>query len=634
MQTRFVHWRSPVAATLILVLLIAAVSVFVTANVNDREEAASFQRLASEAQEFASTLELNMNSDRRQLELIAALAGDYMALGTSDLRTFLDQYPGNGNFFSRIEILLPGDIVLSPNGEETDVSGQFSFAREAGLGAHISDRELDLDGEGYVVRHFVPVAHNGETVAMLYGVIDIGTLGEELPYTPYGGEAAVYVIDGATGDFLIDTWHDEPGNIWATGSRPMAEGYDDAQLRQGLIDGESNYVVFVSNTTGSYLYFYYMPIPINHWRVALSVPESVVFADARHVRSLLNALLILESAAFLLYILWLIRYVRRETGEKQRQLDALHDIYEVEKLLFNAHEHHENVPRALEIIARMLPAKRVAFTMLNHMEPMASYIWEDGGENRSGTALLAGAEQLAAYFSAGHPEISAHTASEVRAVLPGAPESMGDLAAIPVEDADGVVCGVLSAGGLGRRSGCAAMLRSVEFSFAMLCSNTRTYQTMQRMGERDVLTGLYNRNRYEMDLHSIIAACGASLCCVFVDVNGLHELNNSMGHEAGDQMLRSVAGKIWDSFGSRYAYRVGGDEFIIFVCDEPEAETKKRLQEMAEVLEAEGYSVSAGWAWARAPIENLKALIEAAEKKMYSEKREYYRDPSNSRQAR
>ena len=77
MQTRFVHWRSPVAATLILVLLIAAVSVFVTANVNDREEAASFQRLASEAQEFASTLELNMNSDRRQLELIAALAGRF-----------------------------------------------------------------------------------------------------------------------------------------------------------------------------------------------------------------------------------------------------------------------------------------------------------------------------------------------------------------------------------------------------------------------------------------------------------------------------------------------------------------------------------------------------------------------------
>ena len=102
MQTRFVHWRSPLAATLILVILMAAASVMVTSGVNTAEEESSFQRLANEAQEFASILERNMNSDRRQLELIATLAGDYMALGTSELRSFLDRYPGDGNFFSRI----------------------------------------------------------------------------------------------------------------------------------------------------------------------------------------------------------------------------------------------------------------------------------------------------------------------------------------------------------------------------------------------------------------------------------------------------------------------------------------------------------------------------------------------------
>lgn len=634
MQARFVHWRSPVAATFILVLLIAIVSVVVTANVNDREEAAGFQRLANEAQEFSSTLELNMDSDRRQLELIAALASDYIALGGRELRTFLDEYPGNGNFFSRIEILLPGDLVLSQNGEQIDASGQLSFEQEASLGAHISDRELDLNGECYVVRHFVPVSQSGETVAMLYGVIDIGTLGAELPYTPYSGNAAVYVIDGATGDFLIDTWHDEPGNIWATGSRPMADGYDDAQLRQGLIDGESNYVVFVSNTTGDYLYFYYMPVSINQWRVALSVPESVVFADARHVRSLLNILLILESAVFLLYILWLIRYVHRETGEKQRQLDALNYIYEVEKLLFNAHEHRENVPRALGIIAKMLSAKRVSFTMLNHLEPVASYIWEDGGETELGTMLRTSAEQLTKYFSAGHTEVSARTASDVQGILPGTPEKLNDLAAIPVEDADGVIRGILSASGLARPSGCTAMLKSMGFSFAMLCSNARTYQTMQWMGERDALTGLYNRNRYEMDLPGIAAACSSSLCCVFVDVNGLHELNNSQGHEAGDHMLRSVADEICACFGTRRIYRVGGDEFIIFVCDEPETETRENLREMADALREQGYFVSAGCAWAYVPINDIDALIKSAEKKMYAAKREYYRNPANNRRAR
>ena len=634
MRARMVHWRSPMAATLILVLLIAIASVAVTASVNNWEEDASFQRLANEAWEFATIWERNMDSDRHQLELIAALAGDSMNLGTGELRTFLDQYPGGGNFFSRIEILLPGDRVLSSNGEEIDASGQLSFEEKAALGAHISDREHDLNGENYVVRHFVPVVRSGKTIAMLYGVIDIGTLGRELPYTPYDGNAAVYVIDGATGDFLIDTWHPELGNIWETGSRPMADGYDDGQLRQGLIDGESNYVVFVSNTTGNYLYFYYMPISINQWRVALSVPEEVVFADARRVRLMLNVLLALETAGFLLYILWLIRYVRRETGEKQRQLDALNYIYDVEKLLFNAHVHRENVPLALEIIAKMLPAQRVAFTMASGREAAVNYIWEEGGETGLGKFLVKSAETLAGIFSDQHAGISAYTAAEVRAVLPGAPEGMSDLAAIPVEDADGVIRGVLSAGGLGRRSGCTAMLKSVGFSFARLCGNARTYRDMQRLGEGDALTGLYNRNRYESDLHNLAAGCRDSLCCIFVDVNGLHELNNSQGHEAGDRMLRSVADKIRACFGTRHTYRVGGDEFIIFVCDEPEAQTQKRIQEMTDELQEEGYFVSAGRAWAHIPIDDIEALIKAAEKQMYAEKQEYYRNPANDRRAR
>lgn len=633
MQTRIVHWRSPVAATLLLILLIAIASAVITTNVINREEDIGFQRLANEAEEFASLLELNMDSDRRQLELIAGLAGNYSDVSSAKLLDFLSQYPGNGNFFSRIELLLPGDVVISSDGGTTDVSGRLSFEAEAALGAHISDRETDLDGSGYVVRHFVPVYQDGETVAMLYGVIDIGTLGDELPYEPYDGSAAVYVIDGATGDFLIDTWHDEPGNIWAEGSRPMASGYDDAQLRQGLIDGESNYVVFVSNTTDSYLYFYYMPVSINQWRVAMSVPEEVVFADANSVRSMLGVLLALESVGFMLYLLWLILYVRRETGEKQRQLDALSYIYDVEKLLFNAHIHPENVPKALEIVGKMLPAERVSFTIVSGGEAASSYVWEDGGAGLS-EELSGAAPALADYFSRGGGEVSAHTAAEVRAVLPGAPEDMSDLAAIPIEDAGGAIRGVLSAAGLGKRKDCTAMLRSVGFSFSMLYSNARTYKDMQRMGEGDALTGLYNRNRYELDLPNLPGECRESLCCVFVDANGLHELNNSQGHEAGDNMLRSVAEELLAAFGSRHTYRVGGDEFVVFVCDEPEDETGRRVRETADALRAKGCFVSAGFAWAAAPVDDVERVIKSAEERMYAEKRRYYQDPSNDRRER
>ena len=637
MQARSVHWGGPLTATFILVVLIAVSSIVMTNRINDAEEATSFSRLASEADELAKSLELNMSTDRRQLELLAALAGDYLeSSGLDEFRDFLDSYHDSGTFFSRLEMLLPDGTVLAPNGVSIDAGGMLSFEELAAKGAHISDREPDLDGEDYVIRHFVPVECNGEVAAILYGVIEVGTLSDDLPYSPYGGDAAVYVIDGATGDYLIDTWHDEPGNIWDGGSRPMAKGYDDAALRRGLVEGESNYVVFVSRTTGEYLYFYYRPLSINEWRLALSVPESTVFSDARRIRSMLNTLLIIESIAFVLYILWLIRYVRRETGEKQRQLDTLSYIYDVEQLLFNAHEHRENVPRALEVISRMLPAQCVSFTMVDAGGPIADsgYLWERGGETHVGSYLLKSAARLAAYFEDRRQDVSLYSGREVRELFPAAPEDMNDLVSVPVQDTAGSIRGVLSACGLGRGPGSAAILKSVNFSFAMLCSNMTTYRAMQVRGERDSLTELYNRNRYELDKPRLSSEAAGSLACLFVDVNGLHELNNTQGHAAGDRMLRAVADEIRRRFGAGHAYRLGGDEFVVFVLDAPEESTARHTEEMSAALERSGYHVSAGFAWEAAPVQNIEALIKRAESRMYDNKREYYSNSANDRRSR
>ncbi|MBM6977321.1 hypothetical protein, partial [Intestinimonas butyriciproducens] len=373
MGKKTAHWKSPLVATLLLVGLIAAASFFVTSRINQMEEQSSFVRLAEEAGKLARGMEQTVRSDREKLTLIAEI----MAYRPGEMEEFLGLYQDTGSFFTRLELLLPGDVVVTSDGERKSAAGILSFAALSAQGPHVSDREEGLHGEGLVVRHYVPVTVDGETAAVLCGVVELGNMVEDLPYTPYSGETAVYIIDGATGDFLVDTWHaGQPlGNIWELGGRPMAEGYDDAQLRQGLVDGESNFVVFVSNTTGEYLYFYYAPLSINQWRVAMSVPEDLVFSGVRRIRSLLGALLGVESVVFVLYIGWMILYVRRETGEKQRQLDAINYIYDVEKLLFNAHEHRENISRSLEVVARMLPARRVAFTMLEKGGEGVSYLW-------------------------------------------------------------------------------------------------------------------------------------------------------------------------------------------------------------------------------------------------------------------
>ena len=143
MGRRFVHWKGPVAATLILVLFIAAASFIVTGRINEAEEAVSFTRLAEEAEEFAHSLELNVDSDREKLGLIAEM----MASDLNGLEEFLHSYRSTGTFFSRLELLLPGDEVVTSDGTHVNVSEQLSFEREAALGAHISDRQLDLNGE-------------------------------------------------------------------------------------------------------------------------------------------------------------------------------------------------------------------------------------------------------------------------------------------------------------------------------------------------------------------------------------------------------------------------------------------------------------------------------------------------------
>ncbi len=635
MKSYFVHWRSPLAVTVLFVLLISTATYFVTSRISDAEEEKSFAALTNEAKTFATSWQQSMDADRNQLQILALAISELIESGLEKVPAFLDAYSNTGTF-SRLELLLPDDKIIAADGVHVDQTGHLSFALESQHGIHISDRVTDWDGDGYVVRHFIPIMQDGETVAMFYGVIDLNTLERNLPYTPYGGEAAVYVIDGATGDFLLDTWHQELGNIWELGSRPHAEGYNNDQLRQGLINGESNYVVFVSETTGEYLYFYYAPMGINQWRVALSVPENLVFQDANNIRRLINLLIIIEGILCLGYILWMIQYVRRETGEKQRRLDSLSNVYDVEKLLFNGHEHPENISKALEIIAKMLSAKRVSFTAMPKDGPAERFLWESGGESELGSALLSSAPDLLRYFSAGHKDLCVYTLPNVRAIVPKAPSEMTSLAAIPAEDMEGNILGVLSASGFSKSLGHAAILRSFSFSFVMLCNNLSTYRLMQRKSERDALTGLYNRNRYEQDRRHIAAQCRENLGCLYVDANGLHELNNSRGHEAGDHLLCAVADELCNQFGEAHTYRIGGDEFVVFTLDLPEEEISQRCKAALQSLKKRNYSISFGIAWQALPVTEteLASLIKSAEKRMYAAKQIYYSDPTHDRRTR
>ena len=196
------------------------------------------------------------------------------------------------------------------------------FSELSSIGYHITGREESKDE--FVLHHYAPVVRNGDTVAMLCGTVRLDSLPDRITSSLYAGDASIYIIDGENGDFLLDTWHkEELGNFWDLGERPMAYGYDKETLERDILLGGTGHVVFLSRTSGSYLYFQYMPIEVNEWRLALSVPEAAVFSTAEAVKSVLNLLSAFEIICFLLYFIWMFSYVRREASQKQRQVDTI-----------------------------------------------------------------------------------------------------------------------------------------------------------------------------------------------------------------------------------------------------------------------------------------------------------------------
>lgn len=646
------RWKSPLIATAILIVLMAGASFLAARYITDFEEEQSFTRLRTEADNLAQTIQSEMMSDREELRILASQAALHDDPSFAEFQQIMDDYANVGSI-SRLEMLLPDDTVLTSDGRRIDASGTLSFADEAAKGAHISDRTRDtLDPNSYVVRNFVPVTRDGQTVAMLYGVIELGTLPETLEATPYDGQAALYLIDGSTGDFLVDTWHPgQTGNIWDLGSREMAPGYNDEQLRQDLQDGRSGYVVFVSQSIGEYLYFYFQPTGINAWSVALSVPESLVFERANAIRDLLNLFLGFEAVCFVAYFAWMLLYVRRETNVKQGQLNTINYIYDVEKLLFSAHEDQSRVSLALEKVGSMTGATHVGLWLFSDDEPRSCFLWyapgirrterasnaEEGGEDVGEQSIPSeenrrNLSHLMHLFKSGETELVSIGRTKLARSLPCDPgPGVTSLIAVPIIGPDGELRAVLTARNVSKGAD-AAPLHSVELSLGMFCGNLRTYRSVKQRGETDALSGLFNRNRYEQDRPHLVERCTRSLSCIYIDVNGLHELNNAQGHDAGDTMLRAVASQIRKTFGAQGAYRIGGDEFVVFAFDQEESDVTRAVADLEQSLEQKGVRVSTGMQHRTLPL-SIDELIKGAETKMYQEKRRFYEQAGNDRRA-
>jgi len=163
------------------------------------------------------------------------------------------------------------------------------------------------------------------------------------------------------------------------------------------------------------------------------------------------------------------------------------------------------------------------------------------------------------------------------------------------------------------------------------------YQQLQEarrnrlLSETDLLTGTRNRNAYQQERPKLSAHCRDNVICIFADANGLHELNNTRGHEAGDRFLIAMAGALTEAFGAAHTYRVGGDEFVSFKLDGTMENVAQSVRHILETLEGQGYYISIGTAIQPKARLDPGALVHEAEQAMYREKSAFYNKAEHDR---
>ena len=166
-----------------------------------------------------------------------------------------------------------------------------------------------------------------------------------------------------------------------------------------------------------------------------------------------------------------------------------------------------------------------------------------------------------------------------------------------------------------------AFLLLIYFIYILTITKT-SIQATERRANVDALTGLQNRNRYEYFCNGLEQGTDG-LICIYIDVNGLHDLNNSKGHLAGDTMLKFVASTLMNEFGPENTYRIGGDEFVAFRYDKIEDQARSDMAMIAGKIEEAGYHIAYGLCLAT-PDKKLSVVIKQAETEMYDNKKAYY----------
>jgi len=177
----------------------------------------------------------------------------------------------------------------------------------------------------------------------------------------------------------------------------------------------------------------------------------------------------------------------------------------------------------------------------------------------------------------------------------------------------------------------------VQVALTDITARKKAEAYLEYLGKHDVLTKLHNRAFYTDELNRLERKSLRPISAIVIDVNGLKDANDHLGHDAGDALLRRL-GEVLNGVVSEpnHAARIGGDEFIVLMPGADRQAAAAMVETVNELLKINNQfyfnaplSVSLGVATSE-PGESMESLVKRADLTMYEQKRAHHASRGSS----
>ncbi|AKS04833.1 sensor domain-containing diguanylate cyclase [Pseudomonas trivialis] len=171
---------------------------------------------------------------------------------------------------------------------------------------------------------------------------------------------------------------------------------------------------------------------------------------------------------------------------------------------------------------------------------------------------------------------------------------------------------------------------ALEKAFRLTRQMERAHNISTRAAQTDELTGLMNRRAFFEHAQVLYEQCRHNrqpLCALMMDMDHFKQINDTYGHQAGDQVLRQIGGVISASFRQADVYgRLGGEEFAVLLPNTSLETARTIAEQLVKAISGlvsepvHGLSASLGVASTDAQDQDLHGLMNTADKALYRAK--------------